>query len=402
MSGLVALLIVKGILPSFSSIGTDFANYYTSSYVMVHERENIGKLYDSQWFSERAKQLGGPGGSVFQPFPPSTALLFAPLTKLGMRDAKDLWNVINLAILVALVIVLGNMGGASYGDAMLLVLASGFALINNFYLGQVYLLMTLLLALSVWLATKDLEVLSGIAAGLFIPIKYFPLCLVVAFLLEKRWVAAVSAILTAFCVVCLSLVLLGSELHRIFLDHVLLNHLDGAMANPFSATYQSWNALLRSLFVKDAAANPVPLIEWAGGFPLFRGLLLLALTSILIWILRNGLKAKPGISFIVGALFSFVLLIAPATATYHFLVLSIPMALLSSEWSKPNQIIPQLTLLVLYVGIGAVPSGAYDSLNLAGAWKILAYPRLFLLLGYFLTFALMIRSEQWHAQSSRI
>jgi hypothetical protein len=400
LSALASLVIVKGIIPSCSVIGTDFANYYTSSFVLVHERENVGKLYDSQWFSDRAQQLGGPRGSIFQPFPPPTALLFAPLTFVDMKQAKILWMSINLAILAGLVVVLSRMGEVTYTRSVFLLLISGFALINNFYLGQVYLLMTFLLALSIWLIMKEKEVWGGIAAGLFIPIKYFPLCLVLAFLLEKRWLAAVSAVLTSFAVVCLSLILMGSEIHRAFVDHVLLNHLDGEMVNPFSATYQSWNALLRSLFVMDSTANPDPLIAWASGFPFLRGMILAALTVILAWMLKNGLKMKSRFPLIIGSLFSFVLLIAPATATYHFLVLSIPMVLVSSEWSKSNQNVPQLILLVLYVGIGVIPAGAYDSLHLAGAWKILAYPRLFLLLGFFLTFALMIRSEQWHAQSS--
>jgi hypothetical protein len=43
-----------------------------------------------------------------------------------------------------------------------------------------------------------------------------------------------------------------------------------------------------------------------------------------------------------------------------------------------------LMIALLYVGIGIIPAGAIDRFGLDGAWKLLGYPRLYLLLALFL------------------
>jgi hypothetical protein len=399
MAALSILLLVKGIIPAFTTIGTDFSNYYTSSYVLVHESQNIERLYDSQWFSQRARMLGSPEGAIFQPFPPPTALLMVPLAFFDMRTAKTLWTVINLGILAALVSVLSRLSTLDYSYSFLVLLGSGFALINNFYLGQSYLLLTLFLALSIRFYTQKENVLSGILAGLFIPIKYFPLALVVFFLLEKRWIAVATAALTAFVVLGVSVLTLGPAVHRSFLHLVFLQHLDGQMVNPFSSTYQSWNSLLRSLFVKDYPLNPYPFVDWASGFPYVRGLIISGLTLVLLRAARFGFDRGTHFSFLVGTLFTFALLVAPATATYHFLVLTIPMALLCFVLLECKEFVSLALVLICYCGIGGIPAGALDALSLEGAWKLLAYPRLYLLLGLFLTLTGLVKSGGWHKKA---
>ncbi|MBF8294402.1 MAG: hypothetical protein HW389_947 [Bacteroidetes bacterium] len=396
MVALTILLLVKGIIPAFTTIGTDFSNYYTSSYVLVHESRNVERLYDSQWFSQRARMLGGPEGGIFQPFPPPTALLMVPLAFFDMRTAKTLWTVINLGILAALVSVLSRLSKLDYSHSFLVLLGSGFALINNFYLGQSYLLLTLCLAFSIRFYTQKKDVLSGILAGLFIPIKYFPLALVVFFLFEKRWIAAASTALAVLVVLGVSVLTLGPALHSSFLRVVLVEHLDGQMVNPFSATYQSWNSLLRSLFVKDYPLNPHPFVDWSAGFSYARGLVITGLTLVLLRAARIGFKQGAHFSFFVGILFSFALLVAPATATYHFLVLTIPVAILSSILLESRQFVPLALVLICFCGLGGVPAGALEALSLERAWKLLAYPRLYLLLGLFLTITGLVKSDGWH------
>jgi hypothetical protein len=396
MAVLSILLFVKGIIPAFTTIGTDFSNYYTSSYVLVHESRNVERLYDSQWFSQRARMLGSSEGGIFQPFPPPTALLMVPLAFFDMRTAKTLWTVINLGFLASLVVMLSRLSKLDYSLSFLVLLGSGFALINNFYLGQSYLILTLCLAFSIQFYTQKKDVLSGIVAGLFIPIKYFPLALVVLFLFEKRWIAAASAGLAALVVLGVSVLTLGPALHRSFLHVVLFEHLDGQMVNPFSATYQSWNSLLRSLFVKDVHLNPHPLVDWAAGYSYARGLVITGLTWVLFRATRIGVKRGMHFSYLAGILFSFALLVAPATATYHFLVLSIPVALLSSILLESKQFVPLTVVLICYCGLGGISAGALDALRLEGVWKLLAYPRLYLLLSLFLTITGLVRSDRWH------
>jgi hypothetical protein len=129
-----------------------------------------------------------------------------------------------------------------------------------------------------------------------------------------------------------------------------------------------------------------------------RGFVLAGLSTILFWVLWKAARVNVGAPLQIAALFSFGLIVAPATATYHFLLLSLPVAMVASELWKADRIIPLSILLLLYVGMGATPVGLLDRLDLAGAWRLAAYPRLFLLLAFFITIALLTRSQGEQAQ----
>jgi hypothetical protein len=165
------------------------------------------------------------------------------------------------------------------------------------------------------------------------------------------------------------------------------------MANPFSATYQSWDSLLRSLFIKDPILNPTPFLDSPAGFVFFRGSVILCLIAALILAMRRRIDRESLTVFYVSAFFTFTLLIAPATATYHFLVLSIPVAMLSPLLIRRNQIRLLGLVLLLYFGIGLVPAGGIDRIALEGIWRLLAYPRLYLLLALFLTITVLVEKE---------
>ncbi len=385
IAAFVVLLLARGLMPAVTSIGTDFTNYYVSSYVLVHHSQDSNKLYDSEWFSHRAQSLGGPVGAIFQPFPPPTALLMVPLTFVDIRTAKFIWTLLNICFAAGLVLILSRLGTLSDFHAVLLVLGSGWAIVNTFALGQVYLLMTLCLAISIYLYGQKKDFASGVLAGLFIPVKYFPLALVVVFLVERRWNAAAGALLSAFAVLLASVLTLGADVHKHFLESVLWQHLDGEMPNPFSATYQSWDSLIRSLFIKDTGFNPRPVVDWSSGFLIVRGIVILCLTLVLVRSMRRRFDHEPNTAFYVSAFFAFALLVAPATATYHFLLLSIPVAMLSPILLSSRLYYTLGIIVLLYFGIGLIPAGAADRIGLEGAWKLLAYPRLYLLLAFFLT-----------------
>jgi len=393
VAAFTVLLVAKGLVPAVTTIGSDFTNYYAGSFVLVHERVNTNRLYDTEWFSQRSLSLGGSPGAIFQPFPPPTALLMAPLAVFDIRSAKLIWTFSNICFAIGIVLILSRLSTLSHFQTSLILLGSGWAIINTFALGQVYLLMTLCMVLSLYLYEHQRDFAGGVLAGIFIPIKYFPLALVAVFVLERRWNAAAGAILSAVAVLMLSILTLGFDVHRTFVDSILWHHLDGEMANPFSATYQSWDSLLRSLFIKDPTLNPSPFLDSSSGFLIVRALIILLLSSLLMWALRRRFSHESQTGFLVSAFFVFALLVAPATATYHFLVLSIPVAILGRQLASFKQLRLLGAIALLYVGIGLIPAGTIDRMGLEGGWKLLAYPRLYLLLALFLTITFSVERE---------
>jgi hypothetical protein len=376
---LLLLFVFKGVLPSFSHIGTDFANYYTASWIALHARPETAQLYDQRSFGAIAAGLGGPQESIFQPFPPPTALIMTPLAMLPMAAAKDIWTVVSVLAAGALTFLLRQLGDLDLVTSSLILFGCGWALVNNVYLGQVYLMVLFCLALSLHFMFRGNDVLAGVLAGLFFPIKYFPLCLVALFVLERRWRSVYASVVTSAVVVVASVLALGWDIHLQFIKGVFTNHLDGAMANPFAPAYQSWNSLLRNLFLKDPAFNPSPLIDWPMGFPIMRLVVALALLWSLAVGLRNTMSANRAIGFRLALLFTFTLLMSPASASYHMLVLALPAAMIWAELRGRSDRRARWILAGSFFLVGLIPIATVNQIHFQGVWIVFAYPRLILL-----------------------
>jgi hypothetical protein len=77
------------------------------------------------------------------------------------------------------------------------------------------------------------------------------------------------------------------------------------------------------------------------------------------------------------------LLIAPASGTYAFVLLWLPVALLVQYFLSERARVPAYLVLGAYVLIGFIPYGHTLAFEGRGALGVLAYPRLFLLLAMF-------------------
>jgi hypothetical protein len=94
--------------------------------------------------------------------------------------------------------------------------------------------------------------------------------------------------------------------------------------------------------------------------------------------------ARDSVAPSIGLLGVLVLLLAPATATYHFVLLWLPVALLISFFLRANALLPAWLVLGIYALIGFFPYGWTVSFAGRGGLTVLAYPRLFLMLALFL------------------
>jgi hypothetical protein len=78
------------------------------------------------------------------------------------------------------------------------------------------------------------------------------------------------------------------------------------------------------------------------------------------------------------------LLLAPATATYHFALLWLPVALLVNHQIRRGALTRAAFIIAAYAAIGFFPYGLALPFDGRGGLSVLAYPRLFLLLAIFL------------------
>jgi hypothetical protein len=272
-------------------------------------------------------------------------------------------------------------------DSALFILASGWALHSGLRFGHPYILISTFCLLGYYLYLKGMPWLAGLCLGVFVPIKYYPVMVLAGFAWHRQWRVLLGGGIAIAAVALVSIGVLGWQVHQVFLLDVLLNHLRGHItrAPSFTAVFQSFDTLFSRLFILDPARNPHP---WLSA-PLARtvavagtkGLLVIAAAAALLELAR-GATAR-AIAPTIGILGVLVLLIAPGTGTYAFVLLWLPVALLIDHFLSEGARVPAYLILCTYVLIGFIPYGHTFPFEGHGGLTVLAYPRLFLLLAMF-------------------
>jgi len=386
---LTFLLIARGVVPATSKIDSDFPNYFTAAKI-VAGGGNAERLYDDGWFAEQMVRYGTWTGipGKFSPFPPPTALLLIPLARLAPLDALRAMTAVNMVCLVCSIVLLRRVLSLSLADSAAFVLLSGYAVVNVFRLGQPYILVSLSCILGYYAYLKKRPMLAGVCFGLFVPLKYFPVVLLIYFAFRREWRVVLGGACAILAVTLTSIGVLGWRIHEDFLSAILGNHLIGKidMQDPFTASFQSFDSLFRRLFIFDATANPQPLFA----SPLLqiimvtvtKASILLAGIVTIVKLARSGVATATAPS--VGLLGILTLLLAPATATYHFVLLWLPVGLLIKYFFQERTPVRAYLILGAYTLIGFFPYRLAYAFEGRGGLTVLAYPRLFLLLAMFI------------------
>jgi hypothetical protein len=401
--GLASLLWVRGIAPAVSRVDTDFPNYLTAARI-VADGGPAARLYDDAWFQGQMRHygIGKPQQGKFAPFPPPTALLLIPLCRLDPLNALRVMTGISLLCLIGSAFLLRRILKSSLLEATAFMLLSGYAVSNTLRFGQPYILVSASCLLGYVEYRRGRPLLAGLCFGLFVPVKYLPAVFLVYFAFIRQWRVVLGGAVASAAVVSASVAVLGWPVHQQFLASVLGNHLlaNLSMQDPFTATFQSFDTLFRRLFVFDPAANPHPwlALPWLPGIAtlLTKSAILAVATIALVKVARDD--ACDSVPPSIGLLGVLVLLLAPATATYHFVLLWLPVALLIDHFRRENAFATAWAVLGMYALIGFFPYGHTAVFEGHGALTVLAYPRLFLLLMIFSVSAYCLLS---HARQAR-
>jgi hypothetical protein len=390
---LAAFIFHKGIVPALSEIDADFPGYFISAKILVDGRDTQ-RLYDDAWFREQIRRYGlesakNPG--KFAPFPPPTALLLVPLARFEPLTALRIVTAVSVLCLICSIFLLARILAWSPVDSALFILSSGLAIISGVRFGQPYILISTFCILGYYLYLERKPWLAGICLGLFVPIKYFPVIILAYFAFRKEWKVLMGGTIAIAGVGLVSIAVLGWKVHEIFILSIFGNHLMGRLSLqdqtvPFTAVYQSFDTLFDRLFVFDAAQNPHPLLA----APVLRTLglitvkvsILLVAAATLVKLARSETSGAAAPS--IGILGIVLFLIAPATATYTFALLWLPIALLINHFLCKDARVPAYFILGTYAIIGFIPYNYAYPFEGHGGLSLLAYPRLFLLFAMFI------------------
>jgi hypothetical protein len=377
-----AFVVVRGIIPAFTEISSDFPNYYTSG-MIARTGNQVERLYDDVWFQRQIDSLGIRQQGKFSPFPPPTVLPFIPLSYLKPLTALRVVTLLNLILVAASVILVSRLFSFSRAESLLFILLSGWGLVNCFRLGQLYIALSLSMLLGFYFYRQNRPLLAGISYAVLLPIKYFPLLAIVPSIWRRERQLMLGSFVTVACICLVSVLVLGWPVHETFVRAVLGEHLQGNLTqqNPFSPAFQSFTSLFRRMFVFDEKLNPQPFIASYGLFSFLRIVCTLFPTLLVAFVL-NRLKKNAHVdagALSIALLCLLGLLIAPATATYHFVLLWLPVGILLHHFRAFKRNTRFALTAFLYAAIGFLPYSFFHQFDGEGFLTLIAYPRLFLM-----------------------
>ncbi|NUO80495.1 DUF2029 domain-containing protein [candidate division KSB1 bacterium] len=380
-----AIILWKGVWPSLQNTRGDFANYYTAARLLAEGKPLQNAYRDFVWFQKQidrygmAQQLGG-----FIPHPPPTALVMLPLVRFEPLTAKRVWIVLNLACAIICIALFARITAMHWLPVAIIFLGTGFGLINNFLFGQMYLLLLATIAAGIYLQQRGHAIAAGVLLGLMLPMKYVGAFFLIYFAWKKEWRVVLAGICTSLVVALIAVALAGFEIFLVFFNEVLPRHLQGEIQDPFAIQFQSWNSMLRRLFVYEASLNPQPALSSELLFIILKNFIPWLWLAAFVWIYRATKfeSATQQRLFEIGMLPLAILLISPGSATYHFLLLSLSTTCFAKILWERNENLRALLLAGLFLAIN-LPHYLLLKKYATGWLTPIGYMRLWLLVFFF-------------------
>lgn len=362
----LAVFLSTSFRAGWNRATTDFPNYYTAA-VLVTTSAKLRNYYDWTWFQKEMNyagienQLGG-----YIPQTPLTMLPMTALAALKVQAAKRVWLLANLAFLGATVWLLSRLTSFTASQLVLVAFAGYGSVHANFLLGQYYVFLLFLLVLGFYYLRRRQQERAGFLCGIAFGLKLYGGPLIAYFAVKRNWRLVAAMALTSAGAIGLATVLFGWQDLAYFTGHVLSRALQGETLDPYNSGNGTLPTLLRRAFISEPELNPYPI--WNAPVMLFflQPLLTVLLLAIPLLCVSTSHEEEQDFAWFNVAL----ILASPNTASYTFILLLLPVALLLD---KANSV-ERLVLICCYTLLSFPTS-------LAWSWL---FPKLWLLLILFL------------------
>jgi hypothetical protein len=294
-----------------------------------------------------------------------------PLASLNYSTARLIWTVFNLFLLALILWWLGRaleLRGP-WAPAFIAFVLLYQPLYANFYFGQVYVFLLGLLIVAWHGYRQGRDAWLGLALGTMLVLKVAGVLLWTLLLAQRRWRALAWAVTTALLIILLSLPWSGLPA---WLRHAEVIFSLGSQPERSVTAYQTLASFFSHLLIFDSRLNPQPLflapalglwLPWLG-FALLIGISAL-------WAYLTGPNDLVFAAFVILSL-----ILSPLALDYHYPLLLLPVAVLLA-WVRGRSCL--LPWLILGTGVALIALDLpYRSPRLtAGAWALLAYPKLY-------------------------
>ena len=381
---------VRTLPDAWKTLNTDFPNYFVTA-SLVHAHADTSRVCEWVWIERQKDHLQLDQRIIgMVPITPFSTLAVYPLTSMPALTAKHWWNLFNLGLLAATVMLIRAMTGIAW-RRILLVVALNFALRLNFMYGQYYVLLLFLLTLACYLYLRQRRFLSGVAIGIAAGLKIFPVIFLLYFLRKRDWRAFAGGAVSGLAAALVSIATFGWELHRVYLAQVLPASLRGEGLDPFNLSAASLSSLLHRLFIYEPQLNPHPAINTAWLFAIFHPVLQMLVMAPALLLAERGSMDARRVRLEWAAIVAASLAISTSPGTYLFTLLIFPVCLMLEALPQGKHFVIKAVLAGAYA-VATFMSGAGQGYE--GWLALLAVPRLHALLVLcVLAYVLLVRQR---------
>jgi hypothetical protein len=354
---------------------SDYAGYYFGSQALLHG--NYQQVYDTYSLNALIAEKGFTGVFVsYTPFPPFTSVVLAPFLMLPVAASKIVFNIFSASLFVWVLTRAIKYFSIPNRVVWLIPILFLIPLRNNIYFGQAYLLLFALLLEGFMAYKKGKTVVASLLWAVAIVFKLFPL-VVVFFLLVKKQYKQLAYCIAACLVLGIGSVMLnGLASWQYYVFTIFPRANSGELNNSYTYLFQSAFMLMKNLFVYDEVQNPQ---VFYNSMPVFVIIMALYKSALLACCVGITLHRKISSLVAFAGWITAGLLLSPNGSSYSLVLLLLPILALANN--KPVYVYVGMALVFL---INSIPVQAFANRSL-----LLQYPRLYLLLLFFLLILLV-------------
>ncbi len=347
---LLVFFFVCVFFPSLKKINTDFPNYYVSANMLL-DGADLKSAYDNVEFNKQVLLYGIENQIVsFVPYPPANSLLMLPVARLEPLTAKVIWNILNLIFFLLSAFFISKVSGLNLFLTGILFFISGYAFLNNFFFGQVYLLVLLLFSASLYFLFREKDVLAAFLFSLSVLLKFYTIFFIILFLCRKKHKLVITSVIFIIILNLIVFTITGWDINIYYYTAIMPRISDGWIGTVYAPEFQSVISLLHTLFYRELSLNPDPLTESTELYFIFKYLFYFGIILTSVLSVMNSGAGKVVDSFKMQIpLFSFVcMLLLPVNASYQYVILIPAIAILIHRCITEKKYILTLIILSLF------------------------------------------------------
>lgn len=376
-TALTSLFVIFVFLPSAQKVNTDFPNYYVSANMYL-DGKDLRAAYDNVAFNRELLMYGIEGQIVsFVPYPPLTALLMLPIARLEPLTAKLYWNIMNLLLLAASIVVIKKLVSLDTFSVGIIFFLSSYALANNFLFGQAYMLVLFCLVMFIYFMIKGSSLPAALFLSISIVLKFYTVFFIFLFIFKKEYRLLIYTIVITGLLYIPAILLTGFELNYFYYTQIMTRLGDGWVGTVYAAEYQSFVSLLHRLFDAEPMFNPNPMLRSPLLFYLFKFTYIFAILTCSIVYLKPG---KENLKLQIALFCTVCLLLLPLNASYQYVVLIPAVIFLAEHFIQQKKYILASSVVIVMALINSPVQVKLTALFKDSPIFILAYFKLFGLL----------------------